>query len=304
MSAEIVLQQMMIIFILILTGYAACRKKIIPEEVSKGISALVVNICNPAILIRSVFSVDDTVTNDKILLAVLAGAVLYGVLMAASWILPRCLKVEEKWKNHYAMMCLFGNTGFIGIPLTAAVLGDQAVIYVAVVNTYFNLIFYTYGIRLADGENSHFSWRNFLNIGNLSIVVTLILFLLRPTLPEVFTSSINYMADTTTFLAMVVIGISLAGSNLKEIFTEAKLYLFIILRFLAVPVAIGMLLKLFVHDENIYGVMVLMAAVPVANLPLMRVEETGGDGQMLSKGIILSTLLSLLTIPLVVAFLA
>lgn len=302
MSAGIVFQQMMIIFIMILTGYGACRKNIIPADVSKGISALVVNICNPAILIRSVFTLDDTITNEKILLAVLAGAVMYGVLLIASFILPRGLKVEEKWKNHYAMMCLFGNTGFIGIPLTAAVLGDQAVIYVAVINTYFNLIFYTYGIHLADKENSRFSWKNFLNIGNLSIVVTLILFFLRPALPEVITSSINYMANTTTFLAMVVIGISLAGSDLKEIFTEKKLYLFILLRFLAVPIVIGLILRLFVHDENIYGVMVLMAAVPVANLPLMRVEETGGDGELLSKGIILSTILSLITIPLVVAF--
>ena len=63
MSAGIVLQQMLIIFVLIMVGYTACKKKIIPAEMSRGISALVVNICNPAILIRSVFSVDDTVTN-------------------------------------------------------------------------------------------------------------------------------------------------------------------------------------------------------------------------------------------------
>lgn len=304
MSAEIVLQQMTIIFILILTGYGACRKKIIPAGTAKGISALVVNICNPAVLIRSVFTVDAAVTYEKILLSVLAGGAMYLMLLAVSFVLPRCLKVEKKWKNHYAMMCLFGNTGFIGIPLTAAVLGDQAVIYVAVVNAYFNLFFYTYGIHLADTENSHFSWKNFLNIGNFSIVAALLLLVIRPNLPGVITSSINYMADTTTFLAMVVIGISLAGSNLKEIFTQGRLYLFIVLRFLAVPVLIGMVLKLFVHDENIYGVMVLMAAVPAANLPLMRVEETGGDGQLLSKGIILSTILSLVTIPLVVAFLS
>ena len=302
MSAGIVLQQMLIIFVLIMVGYTACKKKIIPAEMSRGISALVVNICNPAILIRSVFSVDDTVTNENVLLAVAAGAVMYVLLLLFSHLIPGCLKVEKKWKNHYAMMCIFGNTGFIGIPLVSAVLGDQALIYVAVVNAYFNLIFYTYGIRLADGENSHFSWKNFLNAGNLSILITIFLFFLRPELPKVITSSVDYMADTTTFLAMVVIGISLAGTDLKDIFTQKKLYAFIALRFLAAPVVIGLVLRFFIHDDLIYGVMVLLAAVPVANLPLMRVEETGGDGQMLSRAIILSTILSVITIPVVVAF--
>lgn len=302
MSAGIVLQQMLIIFILIMVGYVTCKKGIISAEMSRGISALVVNVCNPSILIRSVFSVDDTVTNEKVLLAVLAGAVMYILLLAFSCIIPRCLKVEKKWKNHYAMMCIFGNTGFIGIPLVSAVLGDQALIFVAVVNAYFNLIFYTYGIRLAEGEKGRFSWKNFLNVGNISIVITILLFFLRPQLPKVITSSIDYMADTTTFLAMVVIGISLARSNLKDIFTQKKLYVFIALRFLIVPVVIGLILKLFIHDELIYGVMVLLSAVPVANLPLMRIEETGGDGQMLSRAIILSTILSVITIPAVVAF--
>lgn len=302
MSAGIVLQQMIIIFLLILTGYIVYKKGIIKGEVSKGISALVVNVCNPAILIRSAFDRDPSVTYGRLFMAVLGAGVLYAVLIAASFLLPKLLKTEKKWEKHYSLMCLFGNTGFIGIPLVSAVLGSQALIYVAVTNAYFNLLFYTYGIWLADGGKSRFSWKNFLNVGNFSIIVTIVLFVWQPKLPVVFTSTIDYMADTTTFLAMVVIGISLARTNLKSIFTEVRLYLFILLRFLALPVMISFLLRLFVKDDTVYGVMVLMASVPVANLPLMRVEETGGDGQMLSKGIILSTLLSLITIPLVTAF--
>lgn len=302
MSAGIVLQQMLIIFILIMTGYVVYKRGMIQAEVSKGISALVVNVCNPAILIRSAFDRDPSVTYEKLLLAILGGAVVYGVLLAVSWLLPRCLKVESKWKNHYSMMCLFGNTGFIGIPLASAVLGSQSLIYVAVTNAFFNLLFYTYGIRLADGEKGKFHLRNFVNVGNFSIVLTVILFVWQPRLPQVFTSTINHMANTTTFLAMVVIGISLARTNLLEIFNQGKMYVFIVVRFLLVPVMISFLLRMFIHDNTVYGVMVLMASVPVANLPLMRVEEVGGDGRVLSCGIILSTILSLVTIPAVVAF--
>lgn len=302
MSAGIVFQQMVIVFLLIMTGYVAYKKEIIHGEVSRGISALVVNICNPAILIRSAFDRDPSVTNDRVLYAVLAGAVLYGVLLTAAFLLPRLLRVEEKWKAQYSLMCLFGNNGFIGIPLVSALFGDSALIYVAIANAYFNGLFYTLGIHLADGGKSKFRWKNFLNVGNFSIVLTIVLFLVQPPIPVIFRDTINHMANTTTFLAMVVIGISLARTDLKKIFSNRKLYVFIALRFLAVPVLVSLILRTFVTDPTVYGVMVLMASVPVANLPLMRVEETGGDGQMLSCGIILSTVLSLITIPIVVMF--
>lgn len=302
MSAGIVLQQMVIIFLLIMIGYLVYKKGIIQDGVSKGISALVVNVCNPAILVRSAFDQDSSITYDKLLYAVIGAAVLYVVLFLTSWILPRILHVGEKWKNHYALMSLFGNTGFIGIPLVSAVFNSHALIYVAVCNAFFNLIFYTYGIWLADGGKNSFSWKNFLNIGNLSILLTLIIFLCRIPVPKVLSSTIDYLADTTTFLAMVVIGISLAKKSLGTIFTCAKLYLFVALRFLLVPILISFLLRPIVQDDMVYGVMILMACVPVANLPLMRVEEVGGDGEMLSKGIILSTVLSLVTIPVVTLF--
>ena len=302
MSAGIVFQQMVIIFLLILTGYIVYRKGIVKAEISKGISALVVNVCNPAILIRSAFERDASITNENLLLAMLGCALMYVILLAASRILPGVLRVEPKWRNHYALMSIFGNTGFIGIPLVSAVLGSQALIYVAIVNAYFNLLFYTFGIWLADGSQSGFSWKNFLNIGNLPIAVTIVLFLWNVKLPVVITSTIDYIANTTTFLAMVVIGISLARTRLLDIFTEKRLYVFIVLRFLVIPVFTGFLLRMFIKDALVYGTIVLMAAVPIANLPLMRVEETGGDGTLLSKGIILSTILSLVTIPIVTAF--
>ena len=102
MSAEIVLQQMIIIFLLIMTGYIVYKRGIIQNNVAKGISALVVNVCNPALLIRSACDHDASITYDKILYAVVGGAVLYAVLILASLFLPKLLSVGEKWKKHYA----------------------------------------------------------------------------------------------------------------------------------------------------------------------------------------------------------
>ena len=128
------------------------------------------------------------------------------------------------------------------------------------------------------------------------------LFLWNVKLPVVITSTIDYIANTTTFLAMVVIGISLARTRLLDIFTEKKTVCVYRAALLVIPVFTGFLLRMFIKDALVYGTIVLMAAVPIANLPFMRVEETGGDGTLLSKGIILSTILSLVTIPIVTSF--
>jgi hypothetical protein len=303
MSAGVVLQQMIMILLLIMTGYVLAKKRILGDGAAGAFSALVVNVCNPALLVASCFDRDPSVTTGKILLAAAAGALMYIVLLLASFVIPLLLRVEKKRKNHYALMCLFGNTGFIGIPLIQALLGSKALIYVVIINIYFTLLFYTYGYYLAGGTDSRFSPKSLLNIGNLSLIVALVIFQCQPAVPTLLRETITYMSNATTLLAMMVIGINLARSDLKTIFMQPRLYAFVALRFVLVPILFALLLRLFIHDDLLYGVMVILAAVPVANLPLMRVEETGGDGTVLSQGIILSTILSVATVPFVILFL-
>lgn len=302
MSAGVVVQQMIVIFFVVLVGYVCYKKKIIQENVSKSISALVVNVCSPAVIIGSAVTRDESITYDKMLNAVLAGLVVYAILFAASVIVPKILRVEKKWKNHYAMMNLFGNNAFIGIPVVSAVLGTGALFYVSIMIVYFNIIFYTYGLVLCEGNEAKFSFKNFLNVGNVSIVLMLLIFFLDIKVPVVFSDALGHMANATTFLALLVVGINLARTKLITIFTNKKLYWFVLIRFIMVPIATSFILRMFVSDPLIYGVMIIMSAVPVGNLPLMRVEEIGGDGRLLSQGVIFSTLCALVTIPLVTLF--
>lgn len=302
MSVGVVIQQMIVIFLVVLVGYICYKKKIVQDGVSRGISALVVNVCMPAVIIGSALSRDETITYKNMMIAAAAGLILYVILFLASFIIPKILRVEEKWKNHYALMTLFGNQAFIGIPVVSAVLGENALFYVSIVVVYFNVLFYTYGLMLCDGEKRKFSLKNFLNTGNISIVLMLVIFFADLKLPTVLSDAVSHMANATTFLALVVIGINLAQIKLSSIFTNAKLYWFVGIRFIVLPIGISFLLRTFVSDPLIYGVMVLMSAVPVANSPLMRVEEIGEDGTLLSQGVIFSTVCALITIPLVTLF--
>lgn len=302
MDTGVVLQQMIVILLLIFTGYLLCKKRIVTEVSSPAISSLVVNVCNPANILASSLDRDPSITNRMVLFSCIAALVMYGCLIAAAFLFSGFFEKEQPWKNHYKLMFIFGNTGFLGIPLVSAVLGSHSLIYVAVVNVCFNLIFYTYGIFLTSDGKGKFDLKKMLNVGNICMILTIVIFCLKLDMPVIFTKTVTTMANATTFLAMIVIGISMAHQDLKTIFNQPKLYVFAGLRYVLLPILISLVIRTFIHDDLMYGVIVLLTAVPAASLPLMSVEENGGDGHLLSQIIVLSTLLSVVTIPIVVYF--
>ena len=148
MSITVVLQQMIIIMILILTGMFLYRRKMLSEDTSRQLSGLIVNITNPALLICSAF--DDT---PKVPLSTLGiGAcvffISYILLIAAAYLIPLLLKVPKAERYSYRMLTVFGNVGFIGIPLASAVLGSESLIFVSLNNLIYNVLVYTFGLSL------------------------------------------------------------------------------------------------------------------------------------------------------------
>ncbi|MCI9547301.1 MAG: AEC family transporter [Lachnospiraceae bacterium] len=302
MEASVIFRQMCMIFLLIAVGYAACKRGIVNHQAGKAVSAIVVNICNPALMLTSVLESGGGISNGKLLLAAVAGISIYACLLIIGKALPIFLGKDSLERDQYTLMTLFGNIGFIGIPVISAVLGAEVLIYVIICNIIFNILVYTYGRYLVcrhSGQGAAPS-RGVINTGTVVGVACVALFLLKPDLPEVLVKSVDYVGSATTFLSMMVIGISLANMPLGKIFREARLYVYILVRHILIPIAIGWALKFLINDPEMVGTLVLLVGMPVANLPLMMCEENGVDGTLLSKGIVLSTLFSLVTIPLVV----
>ena len=121
-------------FLLIAVGVFLYRKKAVTEVTSRQLSGLITNICNPALMIASVFSDEMPATRQDILLTAGIAAGTYVFAIAAGILVPRLLRVEPQERKYYHMMMVYGNTGFIGIPLVSALLGEGAVIYVTVFN--------------------------------------------------------------------------------------------------------------------------------------------------------------------------
>lgn len=321
MSITVVLQQMIMIFILIGTGMFLYKKEILTETGSRQISGIIVNVTNPALLICSALSDGPRASLPELGKAFGADLIIFALLIACSFLLPRLLRVPRAEHYAYQLLTVFGNVGFIGIPLASAVLGTQSLIFVSIFNLIFNLCVYTFGISLLHsarakeasltsaeaapaGHSLIGRLRKLINIGTVSAVVTILLYVSDIRMPMIVSSTLTYMGQSTTFLSMIVLGVSVAQMAPRDIFTHPKLYGFVLLRQILIPIGLIALLRPFIDNALLLGTLTLMLAVPAANMPLMLAKQMQMKTETISQGIILTTLLSLFTIPLVSLFLS
>ena len=328
MSITVVLQQMIMIFILIGVGMLLYRKKMLSEATSKQISGIIVNVTNPALLICSAFGDGPKVSLQELGMALIIFLIIYAILIGLSFLVPRILRVPNQYHYSYQMLTVFGNVGFIGIPLASAVLGTESLIFVSIYNLIYNVLIYTFGISLlqraaaqqsasenkgeakiqdtqtaqttiSDTNVTSSRWKKIINAGTISAAATIIFYLGNFPVPVSVSSTLNYMGQSTTLLSMLVLGASVAQMAPKDIFSHPKLYGFVLLRQILIPVGCVLLFRPIINNTLILNTLALMLAVPAGNLPLMLCKQLHAEGDTISQGIILTTLLSLVTIPVV-----
>ncbi|MCM1386035.1 MAG: AEC family transporter [Bacillus sp. (in: Bacteria)] len=315
MSISVVLEQMIIIMILIIVGIFLFRKKMLSEDTSRQLSGLIVNVTNPAVLICSAFDDSPKVSLSELGVGLCVVLVSYAVLLLFAYLIPLILRVPQPGRYSYRMLTIFGNVGFIGIPLVSAVLGSGALIFVSLNNLVYNVLVYTYGIAtlkkaaveqhaITQNDSSESLAHKLINAGTVSAVLTIIFYLGNFNVPAIISSSLSYAGRTTTFLSMLVLGVSVAQMAPKEIFSHPKLYAFTLIRQILLPVGFTLVIGLFVHKPLIVNSAALMLAVPAGNMPLMLSKQLHVDESTISQGIILTTILSLATIPVVAVFIA
>lgn len=328
MSITVVVEQMMIIMILILTGLFLYRKGMLSENTSSQISGLIVNVTNPALLICSAFDDNAKVSLRELGIGLCVFLFAYTVLILSAYLVPWILKIPNNARYSYRMLTIFANVGFIGIPLASAVLGTKSLIYVSLSNLIYNILLYTYGLSLLRKaaakqhpagqrsveqnstaaasntlfEDSNHTFCKLINAGTVSAVLTICLYLSDLKVPTILSSSLTYAGRTTTFLSMLVLGVSVAKMTPKDIFSKPKLYVFILIRQILLPIGFILLLRHFIKEPLILNTCALMLAVPAGNMPLMLSKQLQVEESTISRGIILTTVLSLITIPIVTFF--
>lgn len=293
--------QMLSLLIMIGAGFLAARTGMMDDHTNSHISRLIVNIFNPLLVFASAANSIGLIPMQKLILVGLIAVGMFAVFIIVGMILAPLFERDSMQRRIYQLMFVFSNLGFIGIPVVSSILGSQYVVYVTEFMLVYTVIFYTYGVALMDGKFSPSSLKSMLNPGTFFSVAALLIILFEIRLPDFIRSAATYLGNATTPLALISVGFSLANSDIRRILTNGKLYIFSAVKLLILPLLLLPLVRLVTNDASLTAVCMVIFGMPVGNMPLMLGTQKGIDCTNCSAAIILTTVLCVLTIPILMA---
>lgn len=288
------------LFFLIAIGFAAARTGIITRTGARLLTSVLVNITLPALILVSmqIPLTPDSLGSTAVIFGI--AIVYYVIAFALAWTVPRLLTGSERQQGVLGFMLVFSNLGFMGYPVADALFGPESLFYVSLINLPFGLLVFSAGIiMLRPDLGRRFDARLFLSPGIIASALGLALFLCGIALPSPVFETLDLAGSVTSPLAMVVIGSFIASVSPVSIFSDRRLYLISALRLLVIPVMLYLVLRPFIDDPLLLGVPVMLAAMPAAANTVLLAEEYRSDAALASEGVFLSTLLCIVTIPLV-----
>lgn len=303
------LEQVIVLFLLIVVGYVIKKLKVISNDMNRDISNLVMNVALPAFIIKAMnFSFVPEVLVKSGKLVVISGCI-YVFVIAFSFFITKVMKVKEQARDVFQYTIVFSNVGYMGYPVIKALMGDIGVFYAALYNLPFNILTWTIGVYFLTrngGKRSEDNARNdgklsvkrFINPGLGAIIIGFTLFLFSIELPYPIYRTLELMGSLTTPLAMLFIGSILADVKSSEIFSDKRVFMVCIIRLLILPVLVLMILKSIGFSDHLLTIPVIITAMPAAANAAIMASKFNNDYHLSSKVIFLSTLFSVFTIPL------
>jgi predicted permease len=299
----VVLQQMLIFLIMMIIGLIARKRGMITADNQKQLSAIVINIANPAMIMTGAIGATEKMQGKELLIAFGVAIGLSVLTIIIAQFLPTMLRYPKRSRNIVNLMLVFSNISFMGMPMVSGIYGNQAVIYVTLFLIPFNVLFYTYGIQTANANNSKkskFELQKMINPGVIACIVAVIVYFANFSVPYVISRSITMVSGLTGPLGMMLIGASWVEINFKELFMDVRLIVFTLLKMIVIPVVVLLVMKQFIHNEVLLGVSMVMLATPAGNMVAMFASQYDEENFMLaSKGVSLTTILAVITLPIV-----
>lgn len=298
-----VVEQVLVLFMLIVVGYGIKKLGIVSEAINREIGNLVINIALPAFLIVSMnmkFSM-EMMWNSGIFVIISFG--VYAFFAVAAKLISKLLRVEGKSQDVFEYVLLFSNVGYMGYPVIHVVYGETGVFYTAIYNLSFSLLVWSYGVYLMNRHSDHKEKRKgFLNPGLVAVLIGFVMFAFSIELPRPVFQTLKMIGDTTTPLSMMFIGFILAESKLSELLTDWKIYALSGIRLLILPMMVFAGLSVLGLKDMMLTIPVIIAAMPAAANTAIIAAKYHSDFKLASQVIFVSTLISVLTIPMVIAF--
>ena len=300
MDVSVLIPKMIVFVVLMVIGYLCAKTNFAGREFTKDASKMVINVFMTATIINSVLVADARLSGGELLQVMLVLCLSIGVCWIVGAISCRLLKLGDRAPLFELLVGVMNNM-FIALPVVETLFGSQAVFYCSLSCIPFNVLLYTFGIyRLQDGEGG-FRIKDIFSVPLLATIVALVIFLLRPPVPPVVQELASTMSAATMPLSMMVIGSSLGSVSLLDAFKKGKLYLMCIIRLLLCPLLVWLLAGLLTDDLMLRTTATVIAAAPSGIIVSVLAIQYERDAVFTSEGVLLSTVFSMLTIPLIVS---
>ena len=307
MDLSVLLSNLIGLFLLIGVGFFAVRTGILPAEASKPMTALLMKITVPATIVSSMLRPLDMGFLKMGASMLLVGMVILPLFSVVSLGLSRLFRVADGRRGMWCFCATFCNSGFMGFPVALALFGEEGLALTVILSIPFNLMMYSIGAKMVcmdlprDGSAQAISWGKVIfSVINLSLVVGLFFYFTQIQLPQAVRGPLDYLAGVTTPLSMMITGMNLSQGKAGDIFRDRDILTAAGTRLLILPVLAWGLMRLIPGLSSlVLGAALLNFSMPSPAAAALLGEQYGGDTQTAVRAVFVSSLLCIVTIPLV-----
>lgn len=295
-----IVTQMLMIFGIVLVGLFAAKRNLWSGEIDRKLSVFIMNISMPALILASVMGQDLAFENAELVSLCIVALLSYVVLLGAAFIIPIVWRVHTSRQGLLRFMLAFGNVSFIGYPVCDAVFGPKAVFCASVLNIPFNLLIFTIGVAFINGGKvkSAFSPKLILSPCVVASLIAVAIAIGRFSVPAPIGQWFHLLGDMTTPCALLIIGSSLSNIPVRDMVGNRFVYAVSLLRLIVLPLMVGAVLRLCGISAFVSDVATVLSAMPIATNGVMLCLQYGKDERVMTQGLFITTLLSVVTIPL------
>jgi hypothetical protein len=297
---------MFTLFAIVVVGYAAGKLGYMGGTFDKRLSKIVIDITCPALILSS--SMTGQLPDRQLILPLLGISILtYAVLTGVALVLPRYLTHKKEDEGAVGFALMFGNVGFMGYPVVASIFGHEAIFYAAVLNVVNTFAVFTIGTMLITGksemEGSRFQKKVLYSTPMLAAYLTMLIVALEiDSIPTFVSQPLTMIGNITVPAALLIIGSSMSHLPLKAMLGNGTVYATTLLRLAILPIAIYYLCSILGFSSFVVDINTVVIAMPVATYGTILCLRHGKDTTLITEVTFITTLLSVLTIPLLIRF--
>lgn len=302
----VIFEKMALLVIILALGYMCAKLRLVGLEFNKGLSKMVMNVFLAGMILSSVINKDLDMTKGDMLFGIGMLAVMQLICLAVGYITPAAMRIKGGDKGMYRLVTSFSNLGFMGVPVIAAVYGENAIFFASLGNIPFNILLYTVGVMfLQHGSDNKekINLKSMINVPIIATVIATVIFVFEIPMPLMVEDVAGMLSDACIPLSMMCIGLSLGNVSIKDAFIHPRIYGMNFMRLVAAPIAVWFVLHFFITDIVMLGSIVIVAACPPAVVCAILGMDYGRDGVEASETIFVGTVLSMFTIPLLISLL-